>query len=159
MDRPDHLGEPVSGVVIAQAVAGDGPDWAQMRLALWPDGSADEHAAEIAAALLQTKGLCLIARANGAAVGFAEASIRTDYVNGCDSSPVAFVEGLYVAPAFRRQGIAGQLVRDIETWGRAQGCVELASDALLDNARSHAMHHALGFEETERVVYFRKLLG
>jgi aminoglycoside 6'-N-acetyltransferase I len=35
---------------------------------------------------------------------------------------------------------------------------ELASDALLDNNGSHAMHEALGFTETERVVYFRKAL-
>lgn len=34
----------------------------------------------------------------------------------------------------------------------------MASDALLDNAGSHAFHEAVGFEETERVVYFRKSL-
>ena len=33
---------------------------------------------------------------------------------------------------------------------------ELASDAGIDNTVSHGMHTGLGFEETERVVYFRK---
>lgn len=159
MDRSDYLGKSVmSGLVIAPAVDGDGPDWLEMRLALWPRDTADEYAADIAAALRDTVGLNLIARVDGTAAGFAEASIRHDYVNGCATSPVAFVEGVYVAPPFRRRGVAERLVRDIEAWARAQGCLELASDAALDNGPSHAMHQALGFEETQRVVYFRKEL-
>jgi aminoglycoside 6'-N-acetyltransferase I len=35
-------------------------------------------------------------------VGLVEASIRTDYVNGTSSSPVAFLEGIYVIPEARR---------------------------------------------------------
>ena len=96
---------------------------------------------------------------DGVAVGLAEASLRRDYVNGCKTSPVAFLEGIYVAPQHRRSGIAGQLVAAVEDWARAQGCTEFASDAALDNLQSHRMHAALGFEETQRVVYFRKLLG
>jgi aminoglycoside 6'-N-acetyltransferase I len=79
-------------------------------------------------------------------------------VNGTESSPVAFLEGLYVAPAFRRQGIAALLVDQAQQWARERGCTELASDALLDNSASQEMHKALGFTETERVVYFRKPL-
>jgi aminoglycoside 6'-N-acetyltransferase I len=94
----------------------------------------------------------------GEALGFAEASIRVDYVNGTSSSPVAFLEGLYVLPASRGQGIARQLVAGIQRWAEERGCTELASDALLDNQASHAMHEALGFTETERVVYFLKPL-
>lgn len=88
-----------------------------------------------------------------------EVALRSDYVNGTDSSPVGFLEGLYVDPAFRKQGIAAMLVYTAEQWVREQGCTEMASDALLENTDSHAMHRALGFEETERVVYFRKLLS
>jgi len=51
------------------------------------------------------------------------------------------------------------LIAAIEDWSRAHNLRELASDAFLDNAQSHAMHEALGFSETERVVYFRKPLA
>jgi aminoglycoside 6'-N-acetyltransferase I len=136
---------------------GDVADWTAMRTALWPHG-ADDHATEIEGALRHTDGLNLIARLDGEAVGFAEACMRHDYVNGCDTSPVAFVEGIYVAPQFRRRGVAGRLVQEIETWARMQGVSELASDAPLDNHQSQAMHRALGFGETQRVVYFRKAL-
>jgi aminoglycoside 6'-N-acetyltransferase I len=90
--------------------------------------------------------------------GFTEAALRTDYVNGCTTSPVAFLEGLYVVPERRRQGIARALVGAVETWARERGCEDLASDALIDNVESHDLHRAVGFNETERVVYFRKNL-
>jgi aminoglycoside 6'-N-acetyltransferase I len=95
----------------------------------------------------------------GDAVGFVEGSIRADYVNGTRSSPVAFLEGLYVAPGFRRQGVARALVDSVAQWARSAGCVELASDSLLDNELGHAAHRSLGLEETERVVYFRRTLS
>lgn len=91
--------------------------------------------------------------------GFAEASLRSDYVNGCSTTPVAFLEGLYVVPERRRQGIARVLVGTVEAWARERGCAEIASDALIENVESHNLHLAVGFSETERVVYFRKSLS
>jgi aminoglycoside 6'-N-acetyltransferase I len=135
--------------------------WLDFRQALWPDCPRNEHLAEMQSALaLPDKYAQFLARgADGRAAGFVEASLRTDYVNGTDSSPVAFLEGIYVAPSYRRQGVGRLLVAAVAAWARARGCSELASDAPLDNVVSHAMHTALGFEETERVVYFRKLLA
>ena len=80
-------------------------------------------------------------------------------MNGTDSSPVAFLEGIYVAPFARNLGVAKALVQAAEFWARERGCVEFASDAAIENESSHAMHRALGFAETERVVFFRKVLA
>ena len=91
--------------------------------------------------------------------GFAEASIRSDYVNGATSSPVAFLEGIFVEPRARRTGVARRLVEEISAWARDRGLSELASDADLSNTISHAVHSGLGFEETERVVFFRMPTG
>lgn len=145
---------------ITVATLDDIADWVHLRLALWPDTPREEHEAEIAAIEARPgKTLNLIARLDdGRAVGLAEASLRHDYVNGCDSSPVAFLEGIYVAEAHRRQGVAGQLVKAVELWAQAQGCAELASDTSIANSQSQALHVSLGFVETQRVVYFRKLL-
>lgn len=95
---------------------------------------------------------------SGHAIGFAEAAIRNDYVNGTVTSPVGFLEGLYVTPEFRQQGVARELVATVEDWVASAGCQELASDAEIENDASQEMHRALGFEETERVVFFRKRL-
>lgn len=96
--------------------------------------------------------------AEGRGAGFLEVAFRHDYVNGCETSPVACIEGLYVRPELRRQGIARLLYEAAERWGRSKGCTEMASDALIDNVISHQMHRRLGFQETKRVVYFRKAL-
>jgi aminoglycoside 6'-N-acetyltransferase I len=135
--------------------------WQDFREARWTECPRNEHLAEMQSALaLPDKYAQFLARgADGRAAGFVEASLRTDYVNGTDSSPVAFLEGIYVAPSYRRQGVGRLLVAAVAAWARARGCSELASDAPLDKLVSHAMHTALGFEETERVVYFRKLLA
>lgn len=158
MDRADHLGQPVK---VSLAAIADAADWAAMRTALWPGGRDEEHAADIAE-LLDDAGetINLIARdAGGTALGFAEAALRRDYVNGCKTSPVAFLEGIFVTPEARGQGVARALVGAIEAWAREQGCTEFASDAAPENFASLDMHRALGFEETQRVVFFRKVLG
>ncbi|EIY7490742.1 GNAT family N-acetyltransferase, partial [Salmonella enterica] len=97
-----------------------------------------------------------IAMADGVAIGFADASIRHDYVNGCDSSPVVFLEGIFVLPSFRQRGVAKQLIAAVQRWGTNKGCREMASDTSPENTISQKVHQALGFEETERVIFYRK---
>ena len=132
--------------------------WLALRSALWPDASETEHLTGMLDAIARRHYVRLAVSADGSVLGFVEASKRTDYVNGTSSSPVAFLEGLYVVPAARRNGIARTLVGSVATWASREGCSEFASDALLQNATAHLVHRALGFEETERVVYFRKAL-
>jgi aminoglycoside 6'-N-acetyltransferase I len=135
-------------------------DWVSLRLSLWPDASELDERSEAAAMLDRpSQAIAFLARTTeGQAVGFAEATLRQDHVNGCATSPVAFLEGIFVRPEHRRRGIARLLVRAVEEWAAELGCSEFASDAELENAISHRMHAALGFAETERVVYFRKRL-
>lgn len=132
------------------------PDWLSLRSSLWPDGTETEHLHYMADALARGHCVRLALTPDGCAVGFIEASRRVDYVNGTSTSPVAFLEGLYVTPSARRQGVARALVDEVERWAAAQGCSELASDSPIENVKAHAAHRALGFEETERVVYFRR---
>jgi aminoglycoside 6'-N-acetyltransferase I len=141
-----------------RAAEADKDDWIALRAALWPE--AQDHAGDLARMLAAPERfITFIAREDGGvAVGFAEVSLRHDYVSGCESSPVGFLEGIYVVPERRRQGVARALNAAAEQWARVCGCSEFASDALLDNIDSHRMHAALGFEETERIVGFRKLL-
>ena len=145
-------------IVPCTSIRQDG--WLDLRQALWPHCPAAEHLAEMQSFLDEPDRYAqFVAYEEGKPAGFVEAALRTDYVNGTDSSPVAFLEGIYVAPGFRRRGIGSALVAAVVAWARARDCSELASDALLENEVSHAMHRALGFEETERVVFFRKRLS
>lgn len=133
-------------------------DWIALRCLLWPGGSEHERRVE-AGTLLQrsNRAVVFLARSPGhVTIGFAEATLHYDYVNGCATSPVAFLEGIYVRPTWRRRGVARQLCTAVEAWAAAIGCSEFASDSELENVASQHMHHALGFQETERVVYYRR---
>ena len=95
---------------------------------------------------------------SGRLVGFLEAGLRF-YAEGCDPSrPVGYVEGWYVDLEFRRKGVGAKLMARAESWARRQGCVEMASDTWIDNLDSQRAHDALGFEEVERCVHYRKSL-
>lgn len=130
--------------------------WLKLRMALWPDASAIEHQEDMDDQVSSPDKYVqfLVSSDSGQPIGLAEASVRVDYVNGTDSSPVAFLEGLYVVPEARQQGVARALVAAVRAWALNRGCKELASDTSLDNVASQTAHSRLGFKETERVVYF-----
>jgi len=145
---------------IREPRAGDASAWAAMRAVLWPEGSVAEHARDVRNHFdFPRRAVAFLAfDADGKAIGFAEATVRTDYVNGTDTSPVGFLEGWYVDPSRRSHGVGRALVEAVERWTRQQGCTELASDAWLADVPSQHAHVACGFDETERVVCFRKRL-
>ncbi len=143
---------------IATATRADLDARATLRAALWPDADAAAHRAELDVPGCDDAVAFLAFDATGVAIGLAEAALRRGYVNGTDSSPVGFLEGWYVEPAWRGHGVGRALVQAVVHWTRAQGCSELASDTALDDTGSQAAHAACGFEETERVVYFRRRL-
>ena len=136
----------------------DLPAWAAMRAALWPDGSAAGHLAELEAWFLKPKFHGFVAeREDGRLVAFAELYER-EFANGCDSQPVPFLEGIWVEEALRRQGVARALLAAAEAFCKENGFSELGSDALIENAQSIQAHAAWGFSEIERTVCFSKKL-
>lgn len=143
------------------ATHSDVSGWVALRAQLWDDTSLDEHRAEAVAMLARSPEQCIVFLDVVHGVGiraFAEAALRHDYVNGCKTSPVAFLEGIFVRQSDQGSGIGKLLLDAVQSWAKDRGCKELASDAHLDNLASHAFHNSVGFEETERVVYFRKPL-
>ena len=128
-----------------------------MRHALWPD-EADTHTPETQKYFDDgSRTPVFVAEHDGRLIGFLELGYR-NYAEGCESSPVPFIEGWYVDPEFQQKGIGRALVEEAEASAKADGYTEIASDVLLDNEGSIAAHKALGYQEVERLVCFRKQL-
>jgi aminoglycoside 6'-N-acetyltransferase I len=143
---------------IREIVKSDRADWVRLREALWP-GSLTDHDAETRKYFENPRKapIILVAEAAGRLVGFLELDYRK-YAPGCASSPVPFIEGWYVEPGLQRRGIGRALIEAAEAYARAAGHHEIASDAEIENADGIAAHVALGYEEIERVVCFRRSL-
>ena len=146
-------------VQIRPARRSDMANWLRLRRALWPGHDEDDWTREMLSMLARRhRRAVFVAVAQHSVVGFLEASLR-DYADGCATSPVGYIEGWYVEPQYRRTGVGRALVAAAERWAMQKGCTEMASDALLENSLSHQAHRALGYEEVERAVRFRKSLG
>ena len=145
-------------IVVRQIAPDDRADWLRMRRALWP-GSPSDHDAETLAYFEQgsDKLLVLVAEVDGRTVGFLELDERK-YAPGCAGSPVAYIEGWYVDSDLRGAGVGRALVDAAARVAVDAAFVEIASDSDVDNTGAIAAHLALGFDEIERVVCFRKSL-
>ena len=136
----------------------DSAEWLRMRLTLWPDHTVDEMLTEIASLRADEATATVVAdRGDGRLGGFVEAGLRK-YAEGCDTSPVGYIEGWYVDADLRAQGIGRALVRAAEDWAIAKGCVEMGSDTWLDNEVSYRAHLAISYQEAERLIHFNKRL-
>ena len=137
---------------------------ARMFHSLWPAGSVVEHGKEMrsildGAAKLTMPIAVLVAEAGSdGVVGFVEVDLRS-HADGCDpAQAVGYVEGWYVTEEYRRSGVGAKLITAAEEWARGFGCVEMGSDAVIDNVVSQQAHAALGYEVVDRCVHYRKKL-
>lgn len=130
----------------------------QMASVLWPDSSPEELEREFKALLNNDECAVFLALVGDDPVGFAQCQLRHDYVEGATTSPVGYLEGIFVRDGRRRQGVARLLLDECERWAAQKGCTEFASDCELDNAESIAFHESCGFTEANRIVCFAKRL-
>ena len=132
-----------------------------MRRELWPELPADEalQRADCEAWLARKNSIVLVSQRSDSSrlCGFIEVGER-EFADGCDSSPVAYLEGWFVDEDVRGRGIGSQLITAAEEWAMANGYREFASDALLENLSSQRAHRAVGFVEVERAVRYAKQL-
>ena len=129
-----------------------------LALKLWPENVPSELEEEMARLLQDRASALFLNFQDGRAVGFAQCQLRHDYVEGTEHSPVGYLEGIYVEPDWRRNGIAGKLLSACESWARQQGCREFASDCEIINSESLRFHLGLGFTEANRIICFTKKL-
>ncbi len=125
---------------------------------IWPE-NADEALIRIILGYMNSDESAVFAeKRDGSFIGVALCCLRRDYVEGCETSPVGYLEGVSVKETFRNQGVVKRLVEECEQWAREKGCHEFASDCELSNTASLNFHLQVGFQEQNRIICFKKVL-
>lgn len=143
---------------ITEAHPADAPVLADMAVRLWPENDLEEMRAEFEALTVDPDVRLFISHAEDEITGFAQCQLRHDYVEGTSTSPVGYLEAVFVHERWRRQGHARALVSACEQWSRIRGCREFASDCSLENTVSYNFHMALNFIEANRIICFTRRL-
>jgi aminoglycoside 6'-N-acetyltransferase I len=131
---------------------------AEMAIQMWDSHSAEELATEFAETVNSENAAFFIKYAENVPAGFAQVGLRNDYVEGTETSPVGYLEGIFVKSEHRKKGYARELLSQCQHWAKEQGCKEFASDCELCNTESLKFHKAMGFEEVNRIICFKKKL-
>lgn len=131
---------------------------AKLAIQMWENATIEELAKGFVDVIHSPEGVVFLGATENQIIGFAQCQLRHDYVEGTETSPVGYLEGIFVEENYRKQGYAKQLLATCENWAREQGCTEFASDCELENTESLRFHLSLGFEEANRVICFTKSL-
>lgn len=142
--------------MVKKAAAADSKAVAELAVRMWDDSSVAELQREFAASISSGTAVCFIKYLEDMPIGFAQCGLRNDYVEGTSSSPVGYLEGVFVEEKYRNKGYAKELVLACEQWAKDMGCSEFASDCELTNIVSLDFHLSLGFDEADRIICFRK---
>jgi len=142
--------------MIKKAKAEDAEVLAELAIQMWENHTLPDLADEFGEIIENEEAVCFIKYIDDKPIAFAQSQLRHDYVEGTRSSPVGYLEGIFVAKEYRKSGYAAELLKECEKWAKEKGCTEFASDCELVNKDSLKFHMALGFEEANRVICFRK---
>lgn len=145
--------------MVTKAASTDARELARLAIQMWTDNTLDGLESEFSEIIRSENAVCFIKYAEDKPIGFAWCNLRYDYVEGTKTSPVGFLEGIFIQEEFRRRGYARELLRECEKWAKSKKCTEFASDCELDNSDSFKFHSAMGFDEANRIICFKKSLS
>lgn len=129
---------------------------AELAIQMWCNHTLTDLECDFLETVNNKDAVCFIKYVENIPVGFAQCQLRQDYVEGAHSSPVGYLEGIFVLSAYQHKGYAKELLHKCESWAKEKGCLEFASDCELDNSKSFDFHIAMGFDEANRIICFRK---
>lgn len=131
---------------------------AKLAILMWQNHSITELINEFSEIIENGKSVFFLKYEYDVPVGFAQCQLRNDYVEGTKTSPVGYLEGIFVKEQCRHNGYAKELLVECEAWAKENGCSEFASDCEIHNVDSFHFHQAMNFIEANRIICFTKAL-
>lgn len=144
--------------LIRKATLEDVPQLVSLAIQMWKSHTVEDLTKIFCEHIRKGKNIIFLAISEEHIVGFAQCGLRFDYVEGTDSSPVGYLEGIFVLEEYKKRGYAKELLGECQNWAKDQGCLEFASDCELDNEDSLKFHLKMGFAEANRIICFTKSL-
>lgn len=144
--------------LIRKATIEDVPQLVSLAIQMWKSHTVEDLTKIFCKHIRKGKNIIFLAISEEHIVGFAQCGLRFDYVEGTDSSPVGYLEGIFVLEEYKKRGYAKELLGECQNWAKDQGCLEFASDCELDNEESLKFHLKMGFAEANRIICFTKSL-
>lgn len=132
---------------------------ADLAVLMWNHNSVDDLVNEFSEILPKEDAQFFLKYENDIPVGFAQCQLRYDYVEGTKTTPVGYLEGIFIMENYRHRGYAKELLNECEMWAKDKGCKEFASDCEIDNDTSFQFHKAMNFTEANRIICFTKKLS
>lgn len=127
-------------------------------LKLWEESDYEEELDYYSKLILSADNCIYLVKADAKYIAFIHLSVRTNYVEGSDELPVAYVEAIYVEPDFQHQGIGKQMIVFAESWAKERKLQQLASDTNAANIEAIMFHKKVGFKKVETIICFIKNL-
>ena len=131
---------------------------AELAAKRWPGNEVSAFVSEFSRLIAESETAIFLAYKDGLPIGFAQCQLRHDYVEGTCSSPVGYLEGIFVEESWRHNGYATRLLSACEGWAKSMGCTEFASDCSFENTDGFQFHLRSGFQEANRIICFTKNL-
>ena len=111
--------------MIKKADIKDAEALAALAIRMWTDHDPDDLAEEFRALIKNEDAVCFLKYIGNRPVAFAQCQMRHDYVEGTDSSPVGYLEGIFVAEGYRKKGYAAELLAECEKWTKKKAARSL----------------------------------
>lgn len=90
--------------MIREATQADSLALAELAVKMWSDNTISGLQSQFLDLICSDNAVCFIKYVGNKEVGFAQCQLRNDYVEGTDTSPVGYLEGIFVEKEYRHNG-------------------------------------------------------
>ena len=100
--------------MVRKAVKTDVTDIAEMAVIMWDSNSVKELAREFETLVENEECSLYIYCVDNMPLGFAQCGLRHDYVEGTESSPVGYLEGIFIREEYRKKDMPGSCWQNVK---------------------------------------------
>ena len=143
--------------MIRQAEKEDSRVLAEMAVCMWDSHTAAELEMEFARTIEEGREVFFIQYQDQTPVGFAQCSMRSDYVEGTESSPVGYLEGIFVKEDHRGKGYAGECLDYARQIAEKENCYKMMLLTGSKDPETFHFYEKAGYNSSDKTAFIQWL--